>query len=136
MFTKLRKWIFNICSECERPAKVSRRGHRLCYDHVRASIDESMREFEIAGVDAFFYRNNAGRLAESLADVRIFKSKAELVQSLGESFNESESELIPEINESTVHIKFYTYDNRIGWPTHKVTIDNYGLVGFTNKLPE
>tara|TARA_B110000503_G_C7171429_1_gene424473 strand:- start:6116 stop:6403 length:288 start_codon:yes stop_codon:yes gene_type:complete len=95
-----------------------------------------MREFEIAGVDAFFYRNNAGRLAESLADVRIFKSKAELVQSLGESFNESESELIPEINESTVHIKFYTYDNRIGWPTHKVTIDNYGLVGFTNKLPE
>ena len=94
-----------------------------------------MREFEKAGVAAFFYRDNTGRLGESLADVRVFKNKAELINSLVERFNESESELIPEINENTVHVKFYTYDNRIGWPTHKVTIDNYGLVGFTNKLP-
>ena len=135
MFTKLRKRLFNICSECAQPANVNLIGHKLCYDHIKASMSESMREFEKSGGPAFFYRDNTGHLGESLADVRIFKSKAELVQSLAKSFNESESELIPEINERTVHIKFYTYDNRIGWPTHKVTIDNYGLVGFTNKLP-
>ena len=36
------------------------------------------------------------------------------------------------ISAATVHIKPYGYDERIGWDTHIVTLDGYGVLGFTD----
>jgi hypothetical protein len=38
----------------------------------------------------------------------------------------------PAVTRETVHIHPYGYDPRIGWDTHMVTLDGYGVLGFTN----
>lgn len=42
MLTKLRKWLFNICSECEQPAKCDVFGVRYCQKHVNAEFQRVM----------------------------------------------------------------------------------------------
>ncbi|MBB1290994.1 MULTISPECIES: hypothetical protein [unclassified Pseudoalteromonas] len=42
MFTKLRKWAFNICSECEQPAKGYVFGVRYCQKHLNAEFQRVM----------------------------------------------------------------------------------------------
>lgn len=34
------------------------------------------------------------------------------------------------------HIEYYCEDERIGWSTYIVTLDNYGVLGFTNGIIE
>lgn len=42
MFTKLRKWLFNICSECEQTASCDVFGVRYCQKHVNAEFQRVM----------------------------------------------------------------------------------------------
>jgi hypothetical protein len=37
-----------------------------------------------------------------------------------------------EFTKEQLHIKPYGYDERIDWDTHIVTLDGYGVVGWTN----
>jgi hypothetical protein len=39
------------------------------------------------------------------------------------------------VNEQTVHVEPYGFDRRIGWDTHLVTIDGYGVWGMTDGPP-
>ena len=39
---------------------------------------------------------------------------------------------MPPIDATTVYIKHYGYDKRIGWDTHIVMLDGYGALGFTD----
>lgn len=36
------------------------------------------------------------------------------------------------INEKQIHVSPYGFDGRIGWDTHIVTVDGYGLFGFSD----
>lgn len=38
----------------------------------------------------------------------------------------------PRVTTETIHVKPYGYDGRIGWNTHIVMVDNYGVWGFTD----
>lgn len=38
----------------------------------------------------------------------------------------------PPVTSEMVHIKPYGWDERIGWDTHIVTLDGYGVLGFTD----
>lgn len=38
----------------------------------------------------------------------------------------------PPVTDETLHVKHYVKDDRIGWDTHIVTLDGYGVVGFTD----
>lgn len=42
MFTKLRKWLFNICSVCEQPATCDVYGGRYCQAHLNAEFQRVM----------------------------------------------------------------------------------------------
>lgn len=37
-----------------------------------------------------------------------------------------------QIAPSLIHVKHYTYDDRIKWDTYIVTLDGYGVFGFTD----
>lgn len=38
----------------------------------------------------------------------------------------------PPVTDETLHVKPYCQDARIGWDTHIVTLDGYGVLGFTD----
>lgn len=42
MFTKLRKWVFNLCSECEQSATCDVYGVRYCQKHLNAEFQRVM----------------------------------------------------------------------------------------------
>lgn len=36
------------------------------------------------------------------------------------------------VRDCAVHVEPYAYDERVGWDTYIVTLDGYGVVGFTD----
>ena len=40
------------------------------------------------------------------------------------------------IKPEDIHVSFYGYDKRIEWNTHIVTVDGYGVYGFTDEMPK
>lgn len=44
MFTKLRKWLFNICSVCEQPASCDVYGVRYCQKHLSVKLSRLVQE--------------------------------------------------------------------------------------------
>jgi hypothetical protein len=76
------------------------------------------------------FREHRGGLAESMQTVVEVADHAALlahIRKLAELWP-----TFPPVNEKTVQIKPYGYDARIGWHTHIVTLDNYGVLGFTD----
>lgn len=63
------------------------------------------------------YRDHRASLAESMATVREFKDRAELVAHLQRA-------------DADVEIRPYVYDARTGWDTYIVTVKGVGVVGF------
>jgi hypothetical protein len=39
------------------------------------------------------------------------------------------------IKPEDIHVEPYGYDKRIGWDTHVVVVDGYGVYGFTDGMP-
>ena len=77
------------------------------------------------------FRPHRGGLAEAMAEVRSFKSRAELISFLNE--NLKQNFLRPgTIEEADFKIEPYGYDERIGWDTYIVHEEGYGVFGFTN----
>ena len=78
---------------------------------------------------SFKYRDHRGGLAESMETVQKLESKDDLVNYLQSKVNEYD----PAVDCSKIIIKPYGYDSRINWDTHIVTLDGYGVFGFTDK---
>lgn len=74
------------------------------------------------------YRDHRGGLAESLATMVVVDSRAELVEYLRRAL----SPFFVSVTPDKVKILPYCVDARIGWDTHIVTIDGYGVAGFTD----
>lgn len=77
------------------------------------------------------YRPHRGMLAESMAETREFPSRAALVEHIRQELADFS---VPVLDEH-LHIKPYGYDERIDWDTHIVTLDGYGVLGFTDSAP-
>ena len=85
-------------------------------------------------MSSFKFRPQRGGLSEAMAEVKTFQSKNELVDFIIESLKEFGHGC--QINEDTVKIMKYVEDKRIGWDTHIVTLEGYGVFGFTDKAVE
>ena len=74
------------------------------------------------------FRPQRGGLAEAMAEVMVFRSRTELISFL----NEDLAQYSLKIDEDKFRIEPYGYDERIGWDTYIVSMDDYGVFGFTN----
>ena len=76
-------------------------------------------------------REHRGHLAESMETVKeIEPTKEALFNFIKDSFKCWPT--MSKIKETDIHIESYGYDNRIDWNTYIVTIDGYGVFGFTD----
>lgn len=76
------------------------------------------------------YRPHKGSLDESMSMVQEFSGINELLSIIKHELDTFDHKLT--ISESSVKIEPYTPDERIGWNTHIVTLDGYGVIGFTD----
>lgn len=63
-----------------------------------------------------------------MATVREIQDRAELVRIIQEQLRPYGRE----VKSEQVQVEPYTYDDRIGWDTHLITIDGYGVWGMAN----
>ena len=78
------------------------------------------------------FREHRGGLDESMATLVEVPDRAALLEYLRKLAEPWPT--FPPISSETVHIEPYIWDSRIGWNTHIVTLDGYGVVGFTDRL--
>jgi len=74
------------------------------------------------------FRPHRGDLIKAMAEVRAFKSRAELMDFL----NKDLSDYGRKIDEDKFRVEPYCYDDRIGWETYIVYQEGSGVFGFTN----
>lgn len=79
----------------------------------------------------FQFRPNRSSLAEAMAEVVEFETAAELKEHVT---SELESGLGLQ-RAPAVTVEPYGHDARNGWDTHIVTIEGYGVAGFTDRMP-
>jgi len=78
------------------------------------------------------YRDHRGGLDESMATVQEFETREDLLKYISDSWDMFYVKVLD------MKIEPYSYDKRIDWDTHIVTVklphtgDNYIPVGFTN----
>lgn len=86
---------------------------------------------DVERIVRFLYRDHRGMLADSMTTVRELHSKEELIQYLKRG-------VTGVVDCSKITIKKYGngIDKRIGWDTHIVTLDGYGVFGFTDRAVE
>ena len=70
------------------------------------------------------YRPHRGGLSAAMAEVVEIADREALIEHLGKTWS-------PKADGSNVVVKWYATDDRIGWDTYMVLIDNIP-VGFTN----
>lgn len=73
-------------------------------------------------------REHRGLLTESMATLREVKNRQELLDIV-------RKQLAPfgvEVEPKQLHVEPYMYDDRIGWETHIITIDGYGVWGMAD----
>lgn len=77
------------------------------------------------------FREHRGGLADSMATMVELPNRAALIDHLCALARSWPT--FPLITSETVHIEFFGWDNRIDWEkTYIVTLDGYGVLGFTN----
>lgn len=74
------------------------------------------------------FREHRGLLDDSMATCIEVIDRAALVWRCQEILGPYGFVVTPE----KLHIEPYSYDKRINWDTHIVTLDGYGVIGFTN----
>jgi hypothetical protein len=77
------------------------------------------------------FREHRGGLSESMKTVVEVADHAALLEHIRRKFAEHWP-TFPPVTAETVHIKPYCYDERIEWNSHIVTLDGYGVLGFTD----
>jgi hypothetical protein len=79
------------------------------------------------------FREHNGLLDDSMQTVVELPDGAALLQHLQNLLAPWDFPVTPE----TLHVTHYAYDARIHWDTYVVTLDKYGVLGFTNcPVPE
>jgi hypothetical protein len=83
------------------------------------------------------FRAHRGGLAESMATVIEVQTRAELEKYIVDTSAPFERQLRSLIAENGLYVRPYGYDERIGWDTHIVILQGYGVLGFTDgDLPD
>ena len=78
----------------------------------------------------FRYRDHRGLLSDAMKTVREFETRSDLVKYLQGDIDK----FVPgKYDCQKITIEPYGFDERIGWDTHIVHLDGYGVFGFTNK---
>jgi hypothetical protein len=77
------------------------------------------------------FREHRGGLAESLETTVMLDDRAALLAHLARLLADYPT-AAPLVSEKTVHVKHLIYDNRCDWDTYIVTVDDYGVMGFTD----
>ncbi len=80
---------------------------------------------------SFLFRPHRGLLDDAMKEVIEFHTKADLIKHIDQELSCFKHDY--KIDDTTVEIKPYGYDKRIGWDTNIVTLKDYGVFGFTNK---
>jgi hypothetical protein len=78
------------------------------------------------------YRDHRGSLAESMETVVELKDRAALdahIAALLKPWGKV-------VTQDQIHSTWYCLDPRINWDTWMITVDGYGVVGFTNGDPQ
>lgn len=75
------------------------------------------------------HRGNLSDSMETVCEVQDFDQLLAVVRESLEPFGQI-------VSAETVHVEPYTWDARIGWETHLVTIDGYGVWGMTDGMLE
>ena len=76
------------------------------------------------------FRLHRGGLDESLATTTEVESRDDLI-----AFLKKDLGLFGiAVSEENFRVAYYGYDERIGWDTYIVTIEGYGVAGFTDGL--
>ena len=78
----------------------------------------------------FKYRDHKGCLADSLETTQEFADKGALLEYLQKTLTQG-CKYNLDIKEVT--IKPYGYDKRIGWDSHIVHLEGWGVFGFTDR---
>lgn len=79
---------------------------------------------------AFKYRDHRGSFADAMLTMQLFESKDDLVtylQSLVDKFG------VGVYDCTQITIKPYIKEPDIGWDTHIVSLEGYGVFGFTDR---
>ena len=78
------------------------------------------------------FREHRGGLAESMRTLMEVIDRKQLQRLLVEKSAPWEVQLRELIALHGLEVKPYTYDERINWDTHIVTLEGYGVIGFTD----
>jgi hypothetical protein len=78
------------------------------------------------------FREHRGSLTESMQTVVELANRDELVSHLNRMFENSGPVKPEPIKPDEVEIKFYLFDDRIGWNTYLVFVRGFGPVGFSD----
>jgi hypothetical protein len=76
------------------------------------------------------FREHRGTLEDSMATVVTINNRDELVSHIADKLTPFGIDVKPE----DVQVSPYAKDERIDWDTYIVTLQGYGVVGFTNCL--
>ena len=77
----------------------------------------------------FKYRDHRGSLADAMETVQTFEARSDLVKYLQSDIDK----MAPgKYDCQKITIEPYGFDERIGWDTHIVYLNGYGVFGFTN----
>ncbi len=76
------------------------------------------------------FREHRGGLSASMQTVVEVADHAALLEHIAKLLQPYPT--APPVTADTVHIKPYCYDERIEWDNHIVTLDGYGVLGFTD----
>lgn len=76
------------------------------------------------------FREHRSGLAESMETVVEIKDREELLAYIAKILYPWPT--APSVTPETVKVAPYHYDARIGWDTHIVTLEGYGVLGFTD----
>jgi spore coat polysaccharide biosynthesis protein SpsF (cytidylyltransferase family) len=81
---------------------------------------------------SILFRPHRGSLSEAMYEVREVSSWKELIDQETEVLSHWYIDAKP----NEFHIEYYGEDERIGWSTYIITLDSYGVLGFTNGMLE
>lgn len=77
-------------------------------------------------------REHRGSLSNSMGTVFEVEDFNGLLDAISKSMFPIGSPFGVKLSPGRVHVEHYTYDDRIGWDTYIVSIDGYGVWGFTD----
>ena len=77
------------------------------------------------------FREHRGGLASSLETVVTLRNKQALIDHVRKILDAYPG--APPVTPQTLHCRHLVFDPRSGWDTYLITLDDYGVLGFTDR---